>query len=82
MVRLCADPLHMNCTMVPYFDRPIAFPFREASHIDIVHEKRHMDVLLETTPTPLETSHTFFDVGQSQELIMSIHIYLNVNTLN
>ena len=36
--------------------------FREASHIDFVHEKRHMDVLLETpTPPPLEASHTFFD---------------------
>ena len=41
MVRLCADPLHMNGTMVPYFDRPIAFPFREALHIDIRDLKIH-----------------------------------------
>ena len=34
---------------------------REASHIDIVHEKRHMDVLLETPPL-IETSRTFFDI--------------------
>jgi hypothetical protein len=34
--------------------------FREDSHIDFVHEKRHMDgVSLETPPLPppLETSH-------------------------
>ena len=28
------------------------FSVREASHIDTVHEKRHMDVRLETPPTP------------------------------
>ena len=33
---------------------------REASQIDFVHEKRHMDALLKTPP-PLETSRTFFD---------------------
>ena len=35
---------------------------REASHIDIVHEKRYMDVLLETPHLTLETSRTFFDI--------------------
>ena len=30
--------------------------------IDIVHEKRHMDVFLETPPPPLETSRTFFSI--------------------
>ena len=34
---------------------------REASHIDFVHEKCHMDVLLETIPPHLETSRSFFD---------------------
>ena len=33
---------------------------REASHIDIVHEKRYMDVLVEIPHPSLETSHTFF----------------------
>ena len=37
---------------------------REASHIDFVHEKRHMDVLLETPP-PKETSRTFFDFAEA-----------------
>ena len=41
---------------------------REASHIDFVHEKRHMDVLLETPPhSPLETSRTFFDSAENRE---------------
>ena len=35
-----------------------------ASHIDFVHEKRRMDVLLET-PLPLETSRTFFDISEA-----------------
>ena len=40
---------------------------REASHIDFVHEKRHMDVLLETPPPPppFETSRTFFDFAEA-----------------
>ena len=38
---------------------------REASQIDFVHEKRHMDVLLEIPPPPpLETSRTFFDFAR------------------
>ena len=64
---------------------------REGSHIDFVHEKRHMDVLLETPNPPSETSRTWLFIlqawlsvvyksikvhlGQSQELIMSVHIY-------
>ena len=39
---------------------------REASHIDFVHEKRHIDVLLEPSP-PLETSRTFFDSAENRE---------------
>ena len=40
---------------------------REASQIDFVHKKRHMDILLETpTPhPPLETSHTFSDFAEA-----------------
>ena len=41
------------------------FDLREASHIDFVHEKRHMDVLLEIPTPPLETSRTFFDFAQA-----------------
>ena len=44
------------------------FDLSEAStHIDFVHEKRHMHVLLEapTPPPPLETSRTFFDFAQA-----------------
>ena len=38
------------------------FVLREASHIDFVHEKCHMDLLPETpTPPPLKTSRCFFD---------------------
>ena len=38
----------------------------EASQIDFVHEKRHMDVLLETPhPPPLETSRIFFDFAEA-----------------
>ncbi len=33
--------------------RTLKLTFREASHIDYVHEKRHMFVSLETRPTPL-----------------------------
>jgi hypothetical protein len=36
---------------------------REASHVDFVHEKRHMFVSLETPPPPpLETSHIVIDI--------------------
>ena len=34
---------------------------KEASHIDYVHEKRHMFVSLETPPPPLEMSHIVID---------------------
>ena len=34
-----------------------AYCVREASHIDFVHEKRHMDVLLET-PSPPQKRHS------------------------
>jgi hypothetical protein len=36
---------------------------REASHIDFVHEKRHMFVSLETPHPPLETSHIVIDMS-------------------
>ena len=62
---------------------------REASHIDIVHEKRHMDVILETPPPALDIYLAGLKIecctlyksikahlGQSEDLIMSIHIYL------
>ena len=39
---------------------------RKASHIDFVHEKGHMDVLLETPP-PLQTSRTFFNTTEAPE---------------
>ena len=79
------------------------FDLREASHIDFVHEKRHMDVFLGTPFTPpLETLRTFFNsaeapealfilqalglsvvykstnihLGQGQDLIMNIQIFL------
>jgi hypothetical protein len=39
---------------------------REASHIDFVHEKRHMFVSMQTPPPPppppLETSHIVIDI--------------------
>ena len=42
------------------------FTFREASHIDFVHEKRHMDVFFSgSPPPPLETSRTFFDSAEA-----------------
>ena len=49
---------------------------REASHIDFVHEKRHMDVLLEISPppTPLETSRTFFDTAETPETLFFLQV--------
>ena len=38
----------------------VCFPFREASQIDFVHEKRHIDVLLETPPPPLRNVTALF----------------------
>ena len=61
---------------------------REASHVDFVHEKRHMDVLLETHPhpPPLRNVTHFFRLFilqvrlsieyKNQDLLLSIHIYL------
>ena len=56
---------------------------REASHIDIVHEKRHMDVrhalfsILISQALRLSAVYksTKVHLGQSQEVMMSIHIY-------
>ena len=46
---------------------------REASHIDFVHEKRHMDVFLETPPPPfLEASRTFFDTTEALEALFIV----------
>ena len=47
----------------------------EASHIDFVHEKRHMDVLMEIPPIPsppLETSRNFFDSAEAPEALFIV----------
>ena len=44
---------------------------RKASHIDFVHEKRHMDAFLVTPHTlPLEMSRTFFDSVEAPEALL------------
>ena len=62
------------------------FTFREASHIDFVHEKRHVDVFFWESP-PLETSRTFFDSAEAtiakalfilQALRLSV-VYISIN---
>ena len=46
---------------------------REASQIDFVHEKRHMDIVLETPiPPPLETSRTFFDFAEAPGALFNL----------
>ena len=47
---------------------------REASHIDFVHEKRHMHVLLETPHPHLETSRTFFDSAEASEALFIVQV--------
>ena len=56
--------------------------FREASHIDFVHEKRHMDVLLESPPPPLETSRTFFDSAEASEALFIVQASLRLRAMN
>ena len=51
--------------MTVQFSNDVNILLREASHIDFVHEKRHMFISLETppsTPYPLETSHIVIDI--------------------
>ena len=56
----------LGASIILYF---IKLLLRKAPHIDFVHEKRHMDVLLETPP-PLETSRTFFDTAEAPEALL------------
>ena len=52
---------------------PVLLDIREALHIDIVHEKRHMDVLLETLlPPPLLKNVTLFSIFILQALRLSV----------
>ena len=50
--------------MTVQFSNDVNILLREASsHIDFVHEKRHMFVSLETpSPHPLEMSHIVIDI--------------------